>query len=131
MGTVVHPFLIADNRHFSFFLWRKFLSFWPVRIFLVPGLAATAAVYAGLGGYPCIQLSKDVEISRILFWFAITAVLVPSPLLEFRYFNLPLIFLLCGKRPGNFFNLTICALLVGIFCLAPFEQSGKISRFIL
>ena len=129
-GTVVHPFLLADNRHFSFFVWRKFLSFPIFRNFFVPAVASTAAVYGGFAG--ARGFSRDLEISKILFWFAVLAVLVPSPLLEFRYFNIPLILL--SARPGNFFwNFSLSLTLVAVFCIFPFysAQSGKLERFIL
>ena len=132
-GTVVHPFILSDNRHFSFFIWRRFLSSGIFRNFLVPALASAAVVHGDFGGHFARGFSRDLEISRLLFWFAVFAVLVPSPLLEFRYFNIPIILLLSG-RPGNFFwNMTLSLTLVAIFCLLPFRstQSGKMERFIL
>jgi hypothetical protein len=26
VGTLAHPFLLADNRHFTFYLWRRLLG---------------------------------------------------------------------------------------------------------
>jgi alpha-1,2-glucosyltransferase len=133
IGTVVHPFILADNRHFSFFIWRRFLSFLPVRIFLVPAGAAISAVYSGFGWNMPLKVSKDPEISWALIWFAICAVLIPSPLLEFRYFNLPLIFILSGTPGNSYFHWSLCIILVTIFTWFPFQsaQSGKLERFIL
>ncbi len=33
-GSIEHPFLLSDNRHYVFYLWRKLLK--PFRYYLIP-----------------------------------------------------------------------------------------------
>lgn len=35
-GTIGHPFLLADNRHFTFYLWKNLLAIPARRYFLLP-----------------------------------------------------------------------------------------------
>lgn len=87
VGTHAHRYLLADNRHYTFYLWRKVLHRSPSqRLLLAPVYAAAAALLArSLGRRP-------------LFWrlglVAATAlVLVPAELLELRYYVLPYLML--------------------------------------
>lgn len=83
-GTVVHPFLLADNRHYPFYVWRRLLNVRPwARYMWVPLYTVSAlAMYRALAHTRCILW--------ILGWLAATCLaLVPSPLLEPRYFLLP------------------------------------------
>lgn len=41
-GRVVHPFLLADNRHLPFYLWKNFLSKESIREVYAPVLYAAA-----------------------------------------------------------------------------------------
>lgn len=86
--TNIHPFLLADNRHYTFYLWRKilhpvwgpsFLQFAiaPVYHFAVYIIMTTLSS----SGYSVIVLSAFVG--------SVFATLVPSPLLEPRYYILP------------------------------------------
>ncbi|KAJ2646657.1 glucosyltransferase [Coemansia sp. RSA 1250] len=82
--TVEHPFLLSDNRHYPFYIWKNlFRRHWTLRFLAIPFyLAAGHLVHASMRTYasPLWQL----------MWAACTAaVLVPSPLLEFRYFTVP------------------------------------------
>jgi alpha-1,2-glucosyltransferase len=37
-SSVVHPFLLADNRHYFFYIWRRIFGLhWSVRYALTPG----------------------------------------------------------------------------------------------
>jgi alpha-1,2-glucosyltransferase len=111
IGTVVHPFLLADNRHYTFYIWSKLLGRSP-RLRL--GLSV---VYVALGVLVVTRLASDAE--QLFFappkarqrqqshavagvsweawlwawgWLAASAAaVVPSPLLEFRYFIVPVI----------------------------------------
>ena len=36
-GTMAHPYLLADNRHFTFYLWRKvIMQHWTLKFLLIP-----------------------------------------------------------------------------------------------
>lgn len=74
--TVEHPFILADNRHYTFYLWRRLLR--PPRGYLLVPVYHAAALWFF---YP---LSCD--ITTVAYLAATSAVLVPTPLLEPRYF---------------------------------------------
>lgn len=77
--TIEHPFILADNRHYTFYLWRRVLR--PPRgYFLVPIYHAAASWFF----YP---LSCDMNAAA--FIAAASAVLIPTPLLEPRYYLVP------------------------------------------
>lgn len=81
--TFVHRYLLADNRHFPFYVWKRlFQRHELVRFLLVP-----AYVFAGWN-------FLDSFKSRSLFWSlaflsCLLAATVPQKLLEFRYFIVP------------------------------------------
>ncbi|BGP11613.1 glucosyltransferase [Rhodotorula toruloides] len=88
--TIAHPFLLADNRHFCFYLWRRVINLrWWTRYALSPGyLLAGRLIYDQLARARLMTLS-----TLLLLIGATSAVLIPSPLLEPRYFLLPLLIL--------------------------------------
>ncbi|XP_059367468.1 dol-P-Glc:Glc(2)Man(9)GlcNAc(2)-PP-Dol alpha-1,2-glucosyltransferase [Carassius carassius] len=84
--TFVHKYLLADNRHFPFYVWKRiFQRHELVRFLLVPGYVFAAWNFL------------DTLRSKSLFWFlcfaaCLVAATVPQKLLEFRYFILPYLF---------------------------------------
>ncbi|NWI98920.1 AG10A glucosyltransferase, partial [Crypturellus undulatus] len=81
--TYVHKYLLADNRHYTFYVWRKvFQRHELVKYMLVP-------VYM-FAGWSFADTLKSKSIFWILLYFVcLFAVTVPQKLLEFRYFILP------------------------------------------
>ncbi|XP_070978276.1 dol-P-Glc:Glc(2)Man(9)GlcNAc(2)-PP-Dol alpha-1,2-glucosyltransferase-like [Oncorhynchus clarkii lewisi] len=81
--TFVHKYLLADNRHFPFYVWKRiFQKHEVVRFALIP-----AYVFA-------VWNFMDTLKSRSLFWslaflVCLLAATVPQKLLEFRYFIVP------------------------------------------
>lgn len=81
--TYVHKYLLADNRHFPFYVWRRlFQKHELVRFLLVPAYI--------FGGWNFLDSFK----SRSLFWIlaflaCLLCATVPQKLLEFRYFIIP------------------------------------------
>lgn len=81
--TFVHKYLLADNRHYPFYVWKKIFQ----RHELVQYLLVPAYVFAGWSFLDSIKY-------RSLFWIlaflvCIMAATVPQKLLEFRYFIIP------------------------------------------
>lgn len=83
--TYEHPFLLADNRHFTFYLWSKvFRRHELVKYAVTPIYVACAyLVYRNL-----------TSTGKSLAWLGVyavclLAVLVPQRLIEFRYFIIP------------------------------------------
>ena len=112
-NTLVHPFTLADNRHYTFYVFRILLRHPAIKYLAVPiyFLCAWAAI-AALGGEnahkqqptrkkPSKQRRQDMAISSsspvsdprasfVLIWLLATAAsLVTTPLVEPRYFVVP------------------------------------------
>ncbi|KAF9126412.1 glucosyltransferase [Mortierella sp. 14UC] len=132
--TNVHPFLLADNRHYTFYVWRLMSHFNGKALYaLVPAYMAAAWV--------CWQA---LGTEQTILWIVIYAVatmltLIPSPLLEFRYFITPyLIYRIAMRQPRGvwlflelIFYAAINVVTVWIFLNKPFKwphQEG-VQRF--
>ncbi|KAK9239084.1 alpha-2-glucosyltransferase Alg10 [Lipomyces kononenkoae] len=82
--TIAHPFVLADNRHYIFYLWRRVLNATPwSRYLFAPGYAI--AIYLVFAR----AVRKDKILSSLVYFGACAAVLIPSPLIECRYFIVP------------------------------------------
>lgn len=84
--TLQHPYLLADNRHFTFYIWRR----WFLRHSYCKYISVIFYIIA-------FQLFSEMmgHISRpltLLYILGTAAVLVPAYLLEPRYFIVPYIF---------------------------------------
>ena len=82
----VHPYLLADNRHYTFYVWRKFLSKESIRQGLIP-----LYIYVAFSLYNCIRHMGRVWVTFFSLCAMIT--LVPQKLFEFRYFVWPFLLL--------------------------------------
>ncbi|UYV71795.1 ALG10 [Cordylochernes scorpioides] len=85
--TLVHPYLLADNRHLTFYVWRKLIA----RNAVTPYLVIPLAIYAG---WAILQrLSHKTALWRVVFLSCVALAIVPQRLLEFRYFVIPYVLL--------------------------------------
>lgn len=132
--TLTHPFLLADNRHFSFYLWSKFLRrTWYAKYLPVPayGLAlnnAITAMYVRYGGYQALA-----------FGAACVLAVVPLPLFEFRYFIVPYVLfsLLTGARADHNGVVVTTMLHIQVVCTVQYVfwfwtfayADGSVGRF--
>lgn len=90
--TVVHPFLLADNRHYTFYIYRRILSkpysqYLVVPVFhffqwLVPYMLSQTPSYSR------VKLST---VGIVAFMAITTLTIIPSPLFEPRYYIVPLV----------------------------------------
>ncbi|XP_068626010.1 dol-P-Glc:Glc(2)Man(9)GlcNAc(2)-PP-Dol alpha-1,2-glucosyltransferase [Battus philenor] len=96
-NTVVHPYLLADNRHYTFYIWNRWfgkypqagLATVPVYVFLLFSL------YDNLKDQNCITFLIPYSVSTFL-------VLALQKMIEVRYFLIPYIILrLRFVRPSN------------------------------
>ncbi|XP_049386000.1 dol-P-Glc:Glc(2)Man(9)GlcNAc(2)-PP-Dol alpha-1,2-glucosyltransferase isoform X2 [Solanum stenotomum] len=87
--SIAHPYLVADNRHYTFYLWRKVIKFhWSMKYLLVP-----LYVYSWISIFNI--LAKSQRKTWVLVYFLATAAtLIPAPLIEFRYYTIPFFFLI-------------------------------------
>lgn len=108
-----HPFLLADNRHYTFYIWRRVID--PARtslraaLLVSPAFAAGAWILVGLGLFQQVakKFAPDYNVdsseskiiarksshvvSSVVFYLGVIATLVPSPLLEPRYYMVPFV----------------------------------------
>ncbi|XP_005148479.2 putative Dol-P-Glc:Glc(2)Man(9)GlcNAc(2)-PP-Dol alpha-1,2-glucosyltransferase [Melopsittacus undulatus] len=131
--TYVHKYLLADNRHYTFYVWRKvFQRHDLVKYVLVP-------VYI----FSCWSFADTLK-SKPIFWIlmyfvCLLAVTVPQKLLEFRYFILPfLIYRLNIPFPSLYrqllelaFYVAVNAITLYVFLNKTFQwpNSDEIQRF--
>ncbi|KDQ15153.1 glycosyltransferase family 59 protein [Botryobasidium botryosum FD-172 SS1] len=85
--TIHHPFLLSDNRHYTFYVWNRIYRFHP----LVPLLLSP--LYLACFWAWHLRLRKQTLLEAILFLSSLVIVLLPAPLLEPRYFLIPYILL--------------------------------------
>ncbi|KAJ1644163.1 glucosyltransferase [Coemansia asiatica] len=91
--TVEHPFLLSDNRHYPFYIWKNiFRRHWLTRYLAIPLYTYSAcAVHHVLA-------RQTPALWQLALVICTAAVLVPSPLLEFRYFTVPYFFVRLHMR---------------------------------
>ena len=81
--TYAHPYLLADNRHYTFYIWRKVIdrAFWT-RYVLLP-----AYIYGGF----CLlyHLRRCGIMFKAFYPIFVILNLSPQLLMEFRYFIIP------------------------------------------
>jgi alpha-1,2-glucosyltransferase len=133
-NTHVHPYLLADNRHYTFYVWKRLYErHFLVRFLLIP-------VYL-FGVFSVQQLLKETELTFQGGYFAfITLCLVPQKLLEFRYFIVPFLMLrlhICVKTWWQLiaeFILFVCinASTIYLFITRTFywSDSQEVQRFL-
>lgn len=118
--------MLADNRHYTFYIWRRVIKRHElVRYVLTP-------VYA-LCGYAWLHaLRNRVTLFWTIGFVTCTAlVLIPTPLIEPRYFLIPLMILRLRLVPSHRYlalegilYLTINIASLYIFLMWPFEWEG-------
>ena len=132
--TYVHEYILADNRHYTFYIWRKiFQRHWIVKFLAIPfyiygALAMNQQLHVKNSGYFTFLLTASVLL-----------VTVPQKLLEFRYFLIPyILFRLHVPLPSylslfleiSLYSLVNC-LTIFLFLYKPFYwgNSSDIQRF--
>jgi len=139
-NTIEHPFLLSDNRHFVFYIWRRTIKRHSLgRYLAVP-------IYYGSTWIVLTALSYSQSALFIVGLVACTGLtLIPSPLLEFRYFVVPYLLWRLHLSPSfverskwrgvlelAWYEL-VNLITVGIFISKPFtweSEPDKTQRFI-
>ena len=130
--TYVHEYLLADNRHYPFYVWSKiYKRYEHARYVLIP-------LYI-FGCWSVWNLLSHKNIFwKISFLICLLAATVPQKLLEFRYFIIPYIIFRLNMKPAPIIYLVIEFLLycmvnvatVYLFVKKPFMwSSGEIQHF--
>ncbi|TDL28757.1 glucosyltransferase [Rickenella mellea] len=86
--TIHHPFLLSDNRHYTFYVWRRIFRFhWVVPYLFAPGyLVAGHAWFLRIGAQQSLLQTLVLPVCML-------PTLLLTPLLEPRYFLIPYILL--------------------------------------
>ena len=158
LNTLVHPFTLADNRHYVFYVFRILLRHPSIKYLATPiYLLCAWATLAALGGLainrspPINHVRQDPKnetplnpgsrVSFVLIWLGATTLsLITAPLVEPRYFIIPwLIWRLNLPSPPTRTLLleTAWFLLINwiagyVFLFQGFEwtqEPGKVQRF--
>lgn len=86
-NTVVHPYLLADNRHYTFYVWKRVYEYHPLGRYVVIPLYL-------FGAYVTYKtMAKKSFICTWAFLACSCIALVPQKLLEIRYFFIPILLL--------------------------------------
>ncbi|KAI2795616.1 glucosyltransferase [Blomia tropicalis] len=59
--TYVHPYLLADNRHYVFYIWRRFWSNPTIRFAMVPAYS-----FVAISAWNLVQFFEDRQMPSIL-----------------------------------------------------------------
>ncbi|KAI8896246.1 alpha-2-glucosyltransferase Alg10 [Globomyces pollinis-pini] len=122
--TIGHPFLLADNRHVTFYIWKTFFkTSGVIRYCLIP--------FYLFAMYICLTalIKKKHFLWIIAYLMCLSLVLIPSPLIEFRYFIIPyLLFRLNINTQGTLALMAegiiyglVNAVVFGLFLYRPFQ----------
>ena len=83
--TYEHPFLLADNRHYTFYVWSKLFRRHELIKYAVTPIYIACAYFF----YRNLTLTGKSIAWLIAYSVCVIAVLVPQKLIEFRYFIVP------------------------------------------
>jgi alpha-1,2-glucosyltransferase len=131
LGSLDHPFLLSDNRHFTFYVWRRLTP--PLRLALSPVYVAAGAML-----YAHLRRSGATRLWIAALALCSAAVLVPAHLLEPRYFTVPVLLAMLSARPSSSASYAcllaasaaINATVLYLFLARPFRWAdGSVARF--
>lgn len=85
-NTLVHLYVLADNRHYVFYFWKNFMSrYYWFKYLLIP--VYSFILFAMYCGFKHLRF-----MTQINYTLMVSAVLVPQLLVEPRYFIIPYLF---------------------------------------
>lgn len=106
-NTIVHPYLLADNRHYTFYIWKRFYERHE--------LARYAIIPAYIFGLITIVNSLDGSIGFKMFFIISTVLtLCLQQMIEVRYFLIPFLLLRLNRKTMSI-QWTFLELLGNIF----------------
>ncbi|KAI1293800.1 Dol-P-Glc:Glc(2)Man(9)GlcNAc(2)-PP-Dol alpha-1,2-glucosyltransferase [Halotydeus destructor] len=118
--TYVHPYLLADNRHYPFYVWRRIFG---RNDSALPFLLIPVYMYIAFSAQKAL-LDQD-DIWKIIYTICVIVSLVPQQLLEFRYFLIPYMIWRLNVKESSIHQLVIEFILntsVNCFTLYMFLQ---------
>lgn len=129
LGTVQHPYLLADNRHWTNVIWRHILNR------KVNGTISVRHILAPVYGVAFVLLNASLPgdlLWKLGYLAACALSLIPSPLFEPRYYIIPTIIYILhmnltlkqARRIIAWFWL-INNVIIGVFLYCPFTWSSE------
>lgn len=90
-NSIIHPYLLADNRHYTFYIWKNFYSRYQLfRYAIIP-------VY--IFGLSTIYNSFDGSVGFKIFFIISTVLsLCLQQMIEVRYFLIPFLLLRLNRK---------------------------------
>ncbi|TVU15336.1 hypothetical protein EJB05_38852 [Eragrostis curvula] len=116
--SIAHPYLLADNRHYTFYIWRKVIQVnWVMKYILIP-----LYVYSWFSIINILGKSQT-RVWVLSFILSVALVLVPAPLVEFRYYTIPFIILVLHSPiigTGKLLSLGFLYVIADLFTMVMF-----------
>ena len=94
--SYTHPYLLADNRHYTFYIWRRILG---REGSVVPYAVIPVYVFTAVSMFQLLQ-RKDAHFKTLLILCTFVSI-VPQKLLELRYFIVPFVIWRLNIAPTN------------------------------
>jgi len=137
--SYAHPYLLSDNRHYMFYVWKNFYRrFDPTFKYAMIPVYVTCGALMQCGWSSAQSKSRLFQLS---YWLSVCLCLMPTPLVEPRYFIFPTCMWMLHAAPTLCSSLRrttltiilyvlINALTLFIFIHRPFRApDGSIGRF--
>ena len=125
--TFAHRYLLADNRHYTFYVWSKIYR----RHELVKYCLIPAYFYAAYHMWMALRLRN--VLWKLVYILCISVSLVPATLLEFRYFVIPYLIFRLNMPLGSYtkiavellFYAAVNAAMLYVFLYKPFHWPNE------
>lgn len=107
-NTIVHPYMLADNRHYLFYVWNKFYGkYWWFRYAMAPiYISCMVIIYQ--------TFSMKSAGYQLIFIICTIVSLALQKLIEIRYFIIPFLLLRVSTHSAKF-KLLILELILYLF----------------
>lgn len=135
--TIEHLFLISDNRHYTFYLWKNIFKRWTMAKYILIPIYMLCFKFVAMVSFS----PRKSMLLFCLFWLCTAVAIVPSPLFEFRYFLIPYVFVriyaayscaVYALVRETLFNIVTNTVVLYVFIYHPFEwphAPGELQRF--
>lgn len=87
-NTEVHPYILADNRHYTFYIWTRFYEKYNWFKYII----TPVYIFGLFTIFKKLQFKCDLNF-MLLYSICVILALVPQRLIEIRYFLVPYIIL--------------------------------------
>jgi alpha-1,2-glucosyltransferase len=95
--TYEHPFLLADNRHYTFYIWsRLYRRHATIKYFMVPVYVLSTVLF-----YSLLSKANKSYGWLVAFTICLSLCLIPQKLIEFRYYLIPFFIYRLNIRPQS------------------------------